>query len=215
MQNTIENNVNSQNGYNVETINGYGFCTNSKEVVFRFTNFSLHVFGSGEHEMRPIVPYDVDVPDDARKSLWRKSHLDGEELQGAYTRQNYAGLGYAAQDEFTQRLANAEHAALHLWIDEMKAAEFLQRDSQGDDFIIAIEKILTADAGLTDGMIEELFTTAIQLLANGVQINYEIGEDIYRTSRFMGLSDGNASLSALAFINYFRAYTRNAFAEKK
>lgn len=193
-----------------------GFCNNSTEVTFKFGElFSLIISRDGSHEIRPHFSSESDAPIESRKSLFHKSHVEtDEQLAGEYARTNYNGLGYYAPhvDAHTIQMANAEHAALHLWIDVMKTDDRIRMPQSIDNAMsLVLMRMQTEAAGITEGHIEDLFITAIQLLANGVQPDDELLEDIDRTSTLMDLAGGNAAMSALAFVSFFRSYVRNAF----
>lgn len=199
----------STNGYNVETFNGY--CDKSKEVIFRFPLFEAHIFSDGSIEMRPVFSPAADVSAEARKSIWFKSHFEfGETLSGASSQPDYSNLAYDNQDEFTERFANAEHAALHIWIDTMRQHPLTQTPAT-TRFASALASALLDIDEATHAEFEELFVTNIQLLANGVQPTSDIHEALNAVASALDLHPGAAVVSALSFVNFLRGYLRTAF----
>lgn len=197
------------NGYNVESFGGY--CAKSKEVIFRFPLFEVHIFSDGSVEIRPVFSPDADVSVEARKSVWFKSHYEfGETLSGVNSQPDYTKLAYDNQDEFTEQFANAEHAALHIWIDTMREHPLTQTPATTQLASAIATALLNIDEA-THAEFEELFVTNIQLLANGVQPTSDIHETLNAVASALDLHPGAAVVSALSFVNFLRGYLRKEF----
>src|SRR5262245_58903902 len=98
----------------------FGPCGFSKEVTLTFNLFTLSIAENGALEVRPNVPENASFDEASSAPIQRASHLDdNSDVDVSQYQPDYADLAYDNQDEFTQRFANAEHVALHLWIDEM------------------------------------------------------------------------------------------------
>ena len=197
------------NDFNISTVSG-GFCHFEKKVKLAFKLFTLSIDKEGALEVTPNVLENADFADASIESVRQLSHLVDGKLDGAQYQDEYESLAYGNQDEFTQRFANVEHVALHLWIDEMLAND-LTRESKEDFSALLTQWLINDAVGEGRGLVEEYFITNVQLLANGIQPNAEMLGVIGGASAVLGLTETSATVSALAFINYLRGYLRNTF----
>lgn len=132
---------------------------------------------------------------------------------GAKHQPDYDRLGYPLQDKVTQRFANLEHIALHLWISQAQKDFYLARPMADKYHVRAVLQSLNDITGgkVTERALEEGFTTNIQLISNGIQPTELLRGELETACTFLGLNNVTAVTSALAFVQYFRAKMRQTY----
>lgn len=176
------------------------------KLTFYFIFCALHVYGDGSAWASPLP---VEFRD---KGYYGLTILPDKPYLGAAFQPIYSDLGYGMQDKVIQHFANAEHAALHLWVSAARDESLLRADDEAGLNLAASLKAMFGKDMTRDH--HEVFITNVQLLANGIQPRAIPMSEVITAANLLGLNPTMAIPAALAFLSYFRAQTRKEFAAR-
>jgi hypothetical protein len=133
---------------------------------------------------------------------------------GAHAQPEFPELGYNLQSDFIRKFANAEHAALHLWLAVARDDSFLRDAESTRESRKQLYSELETVSGVYEDALEESFISNIQLIANGVQPDEQRTGELETSTAFLGLQ-ATAIASALAFVSFFRAQLSKHFDKRE